>query len=69
MHVTPDSPAQRAGVRVGDTIVGLGGAPLKTTKALLDGLQNYVGMDVQLEVQRAGEPKVAIRCHVDSMQQ
>jgi len=68
MHVIPDSPAQRAGVRVGDTIVGLGGQGLRTTKELIDGLQQEVGRSVALEVMR-GEQKVAVRCQVESMQQ
>jgi S1-C subfamily serine protease len=42
MHVAPDSPAQRAGVRAGDTIVGMGGRSLRTTKELLDGLADRV---------------------------
>ena len=68
MHVTPDSPAQRCGVRVGDTIVTLGGAPLRTTKDLIDGLGESVGKRVAMEVVR-GEKKVEVSCHVESMQQ
>jgi len=68
MHVTPDSPAQRAGVRVGDTLVGVDAAPLRTTKELLDGLSDRIGRPVQLEVQR-GDKRVSVRCQVESMQQ
>ncbi|KOO23427.1 protease do-like 14-like protein [Chrysochromulina tobinii] len=68
MHVAPDSPAQRAGVRAGDTIVGMGGRSLRTTKELLDGLADRVGQRVQLELQRY-EQRLHAECHVESMQQ
>mmetsp|Transcript_2400 Transcript_2400/g.6726 ORF Transcript_2400/g.6726 Transcript_2400/m.6726 type:complete len:405 (-) Transcript_2400:393-1607(-) len=68
MHVAPDSPAQRAGVRAGDTIVGLGGASLRTTRELLDGLADKVGQRVQLELQRSHQ-RIIAKCDVESMQQ
>jgi HtrA serine peptidase 2 len=68
MHVTPDSPAQRGGVRVGDTITGISGSPLRTTKELLDGLSDKVGQSVLLELQR-DEQCVSATCEVESMQQ
>jgi len=67
LHVTPDSPAYRAGVRVGDTLVGVDGAPLRTTKSLIDALQDKVGHTVALDVVRA-EQRVGVRCHVERMQ-
>lgn len=68
MHVTPDSPAQRGGVRVGDTITALDRRPIATTKELIDGLSQKVGRPVQLDVQREGA-QLQINCHVESMQQ
>mmetsp|Transcript_65554 Transcript_65554/g.172953 ORF Transcript_65554/g.172953 Transcript_65554/m.172953 type:complete len:171 (+) Transcript_65554:710-1222(+) len=52
MQVTPGSPAQRGGVRVGDTIVGLDQTEIRTTKEFLDGLTDKVGATVHLKVQR-----------------
>lgn len=69
MHVTPDSPAQRAGVRVGDTIVGMDRAPLKSTRELIDALSGKVGRQVMLELQRGGEGRVSLGCQVESVQQ
>lgn len=68
MHVTPDSPAQRGGLRVGDTITGLDRAAISTTKELIDGLSQKVGRRVMVEVQR-GDAKVDVPCNVESMQQ
>jgi S1-C subfamily serine protease len=68
MHVAPDSPAQRAGVRVGDTIVGLGSGSLRTTKELLDGLADKVGQRVDIDLQRSNQ-RVTASCQVESMQQ
>ena len=70
MHVTPDSPAQRAGLRVGDTITGLDERPVRTTKELIDGLTRKVGARVAVEVQRGDDgSRVALGCHVESLQQ
>ena len=66
MHVAPDSPAQRAGVRVGDAITGLDGAPLRTTKELIDGLVDKVDRTVRLELQRGGRG-VHAACTVEAM--
>jgi len=59
MHVTPGSPAQRAGFRIGDTIVGMrAGSPaaeVVSTKQMVDGLSEHVGGQVELEVSRDGE--------------
>jgi len=68
MHVLPDSPAQRAGLRVGDTIVGIGGHSLRTTKELLDGLADQVGRRVTVQLQRDGR-QVDAAVDVESMQQ
>ena len=68
MHVTPDSPAQHGGVRVGDTITALDRNVIGTTKELVDGLADKVGRQVRLELQR-GSQKVEVSCHIESMQQ
>ena len=68
MHVTPDSPAQRCGIQVGDTIVGLGGGGVRTTKELIDGLATKINQRVELEVLRGGR-RVSSSCLVESMQQ
>ena len=68
MHVTPGSPAQRAGLAVGDTLVGLDGAGLATTKELVDGLAERLGHVVQLQRIREGESRPsAAAVHVESM--
>ena len=67
MHVAPDSPAQRGGVRVGDTITGLSGGSVRTTKELVDGLADKIGQRVHLELQRGGA-EAGARVQVESMQ-
>lgn len=54
MHVAPDSPAARGGVRTGDTITGMGGAPMRTTRELIEGLSERIGERVDLALQRDG---------------
>ena len=65
VHVEPDSPAQRAGVRVGDTLVGLDGRALRTTRELIDGASVKIGGDVAIELQREGGT-VRVRSQVES---
>ena len=52
MHVTAGSPAHHAGVRVSDTIVGIGERPLHTTRELIDTLSQHIGEKVQVKVRR-----------------
>lgn len=73
MHVAPDSPAQHAGVKVGDTIVGLRSGEddprvsIGSTKLLVDRLADHVGQQVELEVWREGRPGHWIKINVESM--
>lgn len=73
MHVAPDSPAQHAGVNVGDTIVGLRAGQaepavsIASTKHLVDRLADHVGGQVELEVWRDGRPGRWLNIKVESM--
>ena len=64
MHVAPDSPAQRAGVHVGDTIVTADRADVRTMTDLNEILQRKAGGKVTLGVQRA-DRRLSVRCGVD----
>lgn len=68
MHIAPGSPAQRSGVRVGDTIVDLGGQPIHSTKQLVESLSDQVGRQVNLKVLRDGKTSHH-KVQVESMQQ
>mmetsp|Transcript_24814 Transcript_24814/g.69925 ORF Transcript_24814/g.69925 Transcript_24814/m.69925 type:complete len:198 (+) Transcript_24814:341-934(+) len=74
MHIAPDSPAQQAGLRVGDTIVAMRTAPdaeavnVTSTKQLVERLSDHVGEHMDLEVWRDGERGRWLRVHVESMQ-
>ena len=53
--VTPDGPAARAGVMVGDIVVSFGGQPIESPEDLLDLLTGQrIGRAVSLAVLRAG---------------
>ncbi len=68
MHVAPGSPAQRAGLAVGDTLVGLDEGALSSTKELVDGLAERIGQTVVLQRIREGESRAsAAPVHVESM--
>ena len=74
MHVAQNSPAYRAGIKVGDTIVGIQAAgggediELSTTKQLVDSLSEQVGERVILLVRREGrDTPTALNVHVDSL--
>lgn len=54
MQVNPGSPAERGGVRVGDTITGMGSSSVSSTKELIDGLADQIGSDVTLGLTRDG---------------
>ncbi|QIN77731.1 PDZ domain-containing protein [Rubrobacter marinus] len=53
--VAPNSPAERAGLRPGDLIVGFGDASIRSTDDLLNRLDGpSIGRDVALKVMRGG---------------
>jgi S1-C subfamily serine protease len=55
--VTPDSPAARAGILVGDVILAFDGQPIESPEELLDVLTgDRIGRNVPLRVLRGGAP-------------
>jgi S1-C subfamily serine protease len=56
--VTPDSPAARAGILVGDVILAFDGQPIESPEELLDVLTgDRIGRNVPLRVLRGGAPQ------------
>jgi S1-C subfamily serine protease len=56
--VTPDSPAARAGILVGDVILAFDGQPIESPEELLDVLTgDRVGRDASLRLLRGGAPQ------------
>jgi len=56
--VQADSPAERAGVLLGDAIVSLHGTPVRGMSELVDALgEEQVGKESRLGILRAGEPR------------
>ncbi|MGA9531376.1 MAG: trypsin-like peptidase domain-containing protein [Anaerolineales bacterium] len=54
--VEPDSPAEAAGLAMGDTIVAAGGEPTQRLRDLLSALEvDQVGKELELKLLRAGE--------------
>lgn len=54
--VAPNSPAERAGIRPGDVVVGFGGEPVRSTDDLLNHLDgSAIGQEVPLRIFRQGE--------------
>lgn len=54
--VEPDSPAARAGLLLGDTLLALGGEPIRSLADLWGGLgPERVGQKVRLQILRAGQ--------------
>ena len=68
MHVAPNSPAQRGGVRVGDTISGIDDAPIQSTRELVDALSAQVGGQVRLRLRRQ-QTSVTVTLNVESLRQ
>lgn len=53
----PDGPSRRAGLRVGDRIVTIDGAPVRTLlmREIVERLRGEAGTDVDVEVVRDGD--------------
>lgn len=55
--VTPDSPAEKAGLKIGDVVVNVGGKPVTNVRQFsLDLLESKVGQTTQIEVLRGKKP-------------
>jgi regulator of sigma E protease len=55
VHVMPESPADQAGLQVGDVVIKLDGGTVSTVTPLLDRFSNEMGEPVVLEVQRGAD--------------
>jgi S1-C subfamily serine protease len=62
-NVAPNSPADRAGLRRGDLIVGVGEDPVRSTDDLLNLLvESAIGRGIELRVRRGkSEMSLAVR--------
>lgn len=55
--ISPDSPAEKAGLKIGDVVVKVGGKPVTNVRQFsLDLLEYKVGQTTQIEVLRAKKP-------------
>ncbi len=54
-EVLPDSPAERTGLEVGDTLLTIDGKPYTEVKGLQDYLDQKIGLRVKLEIKRDSE--------------
>jgi regulator of sigma E protease len=55
-EVMPDSPAAAAGLRAGDTVLAVNGAPVYSPAELTETIQKNPGKRIELLVERAGAP-------------
>ncbi|MHB8574570.1 MAG: S1C family serine protease [Dehalococcoidia bacterium] len=56
--VAQDSPAERAGVLIGDVITGIGGSAVESAAGLVEALARLDDGPAQLRLLRGGEPRV-----------
>ena len=54
-ELTPGEPAERAGLRVGDRILAVDGAPLEDWRAWVDLVRESPGAELRVEIEREGE--------------
>ncbi len=55
-HVEPDSPAERAGMKRGDLVIGIDGHRVERDRSFFEALKtSLVGQAIELEIWRAGE--------------
>jgi S1-C subfamily serine protease len=54
--VEADSPAARAGLLIGDVLLGLDGEPIEGPGALREALRGKAGVSLELSLSRAGQP-------------
>ncbi len=57
-HVVPGGPGQLAGLRAGDVVVAVDGAPFEGFGGLQAALRSKVDQDISLTIRREGEEKV-----------
>jgi len=55
-ELVPGGPAERSGLRPGDRVVSAGGQPIESWVALVQAVRAHPGVDLPLEVRRAGAP-------------
>ena len=65
MHVSPNSPAQRGGLAVGDTVTAIDGREMRSTRELLDALTDRIGGTVKISLLRNGAA-TDVTCEVES---
>ena len=54
-ELTPGEPAERAGLRVGDRILAVDGAPVEDWRAWVDLVRESPGAELRVEIEREGE--------------